>query len=369
MRRPPEIPLVRALLLAVVSAAVLAACTDNDTAIFYYVENEQPVVDYSLDNDSTILGMARENDHYFASLGGSLWERAVGDTTWYKVSRPSGTAFCGPLSPFSVDSKVYVSLLVGKTWGLYSIDPTVQPFVLQPVANQGGIGGKQLTGLFNVNGRLFAAAMETETAYSLYSTDAPGTNPFVTAGISSAKPVTQVTYDGTQYYYAAAATRLLRGTAADVTGGTVNADVTPGAAGGAIITGVYFSTGYNRLYAATDEGNLLQSPPDLSAWASTGEIDVSGTTVRFTRIGEVGATPGNIVFGSMEHGVYQLFATGDVSSNDRLVDTTDSELYNGEVIDFYVDPVDATLVFALTGGSGLWHSTYSAPNFAEWVRE
>ncbi len=97
MRRLFEIPLARVLLAAAVAAAALAACTNNDTAIFYFVENEQPVIDYSLDNNSTILGMGSAGGFYFVSLGGSMWQRPTTGTTWTKVRLPSGTDSCTAL--------------------------------------------------------------------------------------------------------------------------------------------------------------------------------------------------------------------------------------------------------------------------------
>jgi len=364
MRLLPEpLRFARGLALAALVAVSLGGCSDNDTAIFYYIENEEPVVDYSLSNEATILGFGSAGGLYFASLGGSIWQRDAAGTTWFRVSLPSGTAFCGPLVVFGPN--LYVSLLVGSTWALWSGTAAAQPVWTQ--VTDGDIDGKQITGLFVAgpggSERLFAAVQVAVNDHALFSSPDGSNNSIVATGISGkSKPVTQVAWDGTEYY-AAVGAELLRGAF-----GAITTTVTPVAAGGAIITGVYYSPGYAKYFAATDSGLILASA-DGSDWSeSSGEIDVSGTTVRFTRIAEAGAPSGNVLVGTMEHGLYQL-TSGDVTANARLADTTDTELYNGWVRDVYIDPVDPTLTFALTSGSGLWHTTYTAPEFADWVRE
>jgi hypothetical protein len=345
---------------ALLAAALLsAACSDNDTAIFYYLENEEPVLDYSLDNQSTIKGMAHAGGYYFASLGGSIWQRPDTGTDWVKVAKPAGADYVGPLVLFGAN--LYVSVSDGSTLGLYSAPAAASP-AWSAVSNQGPLQSRQVTGLWSVNGRLFACVKEG-SSYVLYSSDNPGTNPFVAAAVSDDTPVGQVTFGGTlNNYYVAVGTRLLQGAAAT----TITTDVTPPAAGGGRFEGVYAATD-NNIYAATDAdfvdgpddgGRLFESDDDGTSWTVTGEVSDSGD-VRFLRIGEVGGT---ILIGSMEHGLFRLPA-GAVASYDRLPDTTDTELYAGTVLDFYVN---GTITFALTAGSGLWRSD---GDFSVWVRE
>ncbi len=185
----------------------------------------------------------------------------------------------------------------------------------QPVWTQvtdSDVDGKQVTGLFVAGPRLFAATMESETSYSLYSSASGASGSFDPTGISGkGKPVNQVTFDGAEYY-AAVSTQLIRG---DAAAGTMTTDATPGAVGGAIIGGVYYSPGCgagttSRLRTAT-----CCRPPtgnNPASWTGVTGIEVSGTTVRFNRIGEVGASPEWRKHRHREHGAraYQLVTTG-----------------------------------------------------------
>ncbi len=345
----------RLLALAAVLSAV--ACSNNDTAIFYYLENEERVVDYSLDNESTILGMADAGLLYFVSLGGSIWQRpdsAPGD--WTKVALPADARYCGPLVAFL--GNLYTGVDDGPTVGLFSAAPGPAPsWALVTDADLSG--GKQVTGLFVAGAELFVSTLEAGGTFSLYHS-ADGT-AFAATGISGRnKPITQVAWDGANYY-AAVGTQLLRGLA-----GSITTDVTPPTATDGIFMGVYFSPTYSKVYAATDAdyvggpsdgGRIFETADSGTTWGATGEVTDSGD-VRFTRIGEAG---GNILIGTMEHGLYQLQG-GSVASRNRLPDTTDTDLLSGTVRDFFVN---GTSVFALTAGSGLWRAD-TAPAFQDW---
>lgn len=356
--RPEPSRLLRCLALAALVAA--AGCSDNDTAIFYYIENEKKVDDSTLENESTILGMCTDGARYFVSLGGSLWQRATGgaDVDWYAVAPPAGASWCNSLVAFG--GSLYASVLVGSTWGLWEGTAAAAP-VWTPVTDA-DFAGQQITALFVAGGRLFAAVMVSDTSYTLLSSADGSDGSFDATGISGkTKPITQVTHDGT-LYYAAVGGQLLRGAF-----GAMTTDVTPAAAAGDTVTGVYYSPLRAKVYAATDDGAIVAG--DGSTWTEsvTDVDDSAGITVRFTRIGEAGG--GNIVFGSMEHGVHYA-PTGVISDSPdptyyRLDDTTDSELYSGTVRDFFVD---GATTFALTSGSGLWRATYTT-EFSEWVRE
>ncbi len=356
--RPQPFRLLRWIALAAIVAAF--GCSDNDTAIFYYIENEQPVVDYSLENQSTILGMCTDGTRYFVSLGGSVWQRATAETTWYEVSPPAGGDWCNSLVSFG--GSLYASMLVGSKWGLWRGTAAAQP--TWTLVSDADIAERQITALYVAGGRLFASVTDSATSYTLLSSADGSDDSFDATGISGrTKPVTQVTHDGT-LYYAAVGGQLLRGAAAAMT-----TDVTPAAAAGDAVTGVYYSAVHGKVYVATDNGTLIAG--DGSTWteAVTDVDDSSGVTVRFTRIGEAAGGGGNIVFGSMEHGVHYA-PTGVISdapspTYTRLDDSTDSELYSGTVRDFFVD---GTVTFALTAGSGLWRAVYTTA-FSEWVRE
>jgi hypothetical protein len=341
-------------LLAVVAFLFIAGCTDNDIAIFYFIENEVKQVDYSLPNESTILGMGKvtagTTDYYFASAGPSVWRKNAGvsDADWNDVSVPNG--FATALVDFGGD------LYAGSTNGLYTASAARSPSWTK--VNDSLLNGKQLMALFQfAEPRIFAATFDG-SSYSLYSSPSGVGGTFAAEITGASKPIAQVAYDGTTNYYVVTGTSLYEGTS-----GALATQPSPSLGSGEELTGVVFAN--SKLYVATDEGSVFATTPPAFTWPESTEESVSGELVWFERMASVDTGPSNVMVGTHLDGFFDT-KTGNVSDLARIPDFTADELYNGWVRDFYVD---GSTVFALTAGSGLWRATYAGTEFSDWIHE
>ena len=333
--------------VALLALLMLAGCSDNEQAIFFFIENEEKQVDYSLPNETTILGMARVtialDDHYFASSGGALWRRKITENDWTQLPRPAGAGWCTALVAFPFDGKLYAGGLAG----LYTAAPAVSPVWTSVAA----AGSDQIVALFAPGGGSMFAVTFDGSAYGLLSS-ADGST-WGTAGLAGlSRPITQVTWDGAVTYYAVVGQAIYSGPAGAVT----NAQTPPSLASGDWFEGIHWANA--RLYLATNQGMAFSGSP--VSWTDT--KDLGGSGVGLHRIRSVGS---NVLFGTYEDGFYFTGASLDVTALTRIPDFTATELYNGQVIDFYDD---GSTVFALTAGSGLWRADWTT-EWSSWIHE
>ena len=109
MRRNSNGRLFAALTL-VTLIAILISCSNQEFAIFYYVENEREQKDESLENELSILSMVKEDvsDIYYIAAGGKIFRRHESDDNWDSVKFPSQAEYCTALTLFK-----------GKLYGLF----------------------------------------------------------------------------------------------------------------------------------------------------------------------------------------------------------------------------------------------------------
>jgi hypothetical protein len=347
--------------LGALAAALLAACSQNDVAIYYFVENEKPIIDHSLPNESTVLGIAKSAaDDWFVTLGGSIWRRFSGATNWKTVETPSGQDWTGPLVYFGT------ALFAGTQNGLFRADPGALDW--QKVTDSGdpAVGNDQTVGLFVAGGTLFVCTWnEGSDTYRLFSSS-DGANDNFDPAITGSTPgaaVADVAWDGAAFY-AVAGSSGYSGALPMTQNAAISALADSNEDFGGIffdsVTGWYFVSKYERSPAGAGRVYVTQDP----AFATVSARDPSDDAVRLTRFAKV---DDQVLVGSFEHGFYQAtVGAGSVSSLNRIADTTDSDLYAGEVASFYVDGSE---VYALTYGSGLWRSTWSGTEWSDWTHE
>jgi hypothetical protein len=333
----------RIALAALAVAVTLGACSDNDSAIFYSLENEVKEVDYSLPNESHVLGMGKMNGSYYVSLGGSIWTRAVDANDWDRMSLPPGHEACTALADFA--DLIYA----GTPEGLATWDGAQWASLPDPL-----LDGAQIVSFFVVGQALFACAFEAGEYLLAWTVDGVS---FAAAlsGLSAA--VAQVAWDGA-VYYAVAGSTAYRGTSGP---GSLAVYDAISSLTAATFAGITWHASSQR-YLATTAGQRVYSsdPGNDGAWDSATADESSDVT--FTRLAAFG---GYALVGSTEHGFFML-ANGDVTSLERWDHSTSSDLYGAFVRDWYIDPDDTSRIFALTAGSGLWRT--SDPG-SSWIRE
>ena len=108
MRRNSDRKLLATLTL-VTLAAVLISCSNQEFAIFYYIENEREQKDESLENELSILSMVKAGTFYYIAAGGEIFRRDETDDEWDSVKFPSQADYCTALTLFN--GKLYAGVI------------------------------------------------------------------------------------------------------------------------------------------------------------------------------------------------------------------------------------------------------------------
>lgn len=355
------------LLTAAFLGLLLFGCSENEFAIFFFVENETAQLDYSLENRISVNGMAKWQNYYYISAGGSMWTRNENEIEWEIVLFPDNAVACTALTLFG--SELFAGFLMADdSFTLFKAAPNKKPSWTRITDET--IDNRQILLLKVVNTRLFVST-EMDGDYDLIYKDKVGEDYFLenTGVPTQTKPISDVTWDLSDY---------LAVTGTDIYYGSVPGSMSESHPDVPTVTGqlkgIYYTVSYGgKHYLATDDGKVYSSEDGLATWVSTSSYTQLSNDVRFTTFGEI---DGNILLGSIGYGLYETpdGEIKDADGNDnlsRLTEFTASELYNGSVVGFYVEEeTDPPTLFALTAGSGLWHSSYTqSEKWTEWIHE
>jgi hypothetical protein len=341
--------------LSLILLLLFLSCSDSEFAIFYFIENETPQQDLSLENNLSISSMARQGTAYYIAAGGAIWTRNVAEDIWKRVSLPSSAQVCTALAVYA--SKLYAGfMLTNGSFAFYQAPAGLNPSWTEEL--DAAVAGKQIIRLKYLNppDRL-AVFTEDAGSFELLIYNAGYTDsgiPVQTTAISD------VTYDGANYW-ATLAEKVYTGTPPL---GEKPAGELPASLSGTY-TGVHYSSALTRYYLATSEGVIHQSD-DGTNWSASDVAEVGGENVPFSFFNEIG---NNILAGTLGYGFYET-PGGDITDPDyparsEIISAVD--LYAGWVTGFFID---AQKVFVLTAGSGLWQNSYSAGAWqGDWVHE
>ena len=357
------------LLTTVFLAFLFFGCSENEFGIFYFIENETAQLDYSLENRISVTSMSRADDDYYISAGGSIWTRNVKEVEWETVQFPDNAVGCTALTLFG--SELFAGFVMNDdSFTLFRAAPERKPSWDR--ISDAAIENRQVLMLKVVNSCLFVST-EKNGEYDLFYTLTGEENSLENSGIpTQTMSISDVTWDGS-VYLAAAVTDIFYGPL-----GAMEVPEEPDPPGPTVsgrLRGIYYTDSYGgdggKYYLATDGGKVYSSDDNLESWSSTDSFSHLGNPVRFTTFSEI---DGNILLGSIGFGFYEM-RDGEIKDTDdslsRLTEFTASELYNGSVVGFYVDEeTDPSTLFALTIGSGLWHSTFNqSDEWNEWIHE
>lgn len=360
--------IISALTAVIITITVfILSCTESSNAIFYTLENETKVVDNSLNNTLTVVSLVRDGTNYYAAAGSIFYRAASGaaDTTW-KPANLSGVTdtsgakmLCNKLVVFN--SRYFASFVSrdGSEYGLYSTGSLGSTITWDAVASP-NIAGKQIDNLMVVNSTLLAATRESSSpnTYNLYySTD--GTT-FSAADALTGQPlaVIDAAYNSSaSMYWVITGSKIFKGSSLSALSEiTYTSPLSVPVQG---FGGIFYSGGFSRLFVSTKNGIIYSSGDDGTTWDTVygNSVKVSGKEVPFGGFVQV---TGSLLFTATNgYGFYRI--TGDITKDGnvtRFPGSTISELYNGIIINFYVDSTTIPpTVFIGTYGSGLWSNT------------
>ena len=346
---------------------LLFGCSENEFGIFYFIENETAQLDYSLENRISVTSMCKADDDYYISAGGSMWTRNVKEVEWDSVRFPDDAVGCTAMTLFG--SELFAGfVMIDDSFAMFRAAPKLNPS-WDRISNA-VVENRQILWLKVVNSRLFLST-EKSGDYDLFYTLTGDEDSLENTGIpTQTVSINDVTWDGSEYL-AVVGADIYHGLP-----GTMEEPHPDGPTINGLLRGIYYTDRYGddppgKYYLATDGGKVYSSDNNFESWISTDSFSHLGTPVRFTTFSEI---DGNILLGSIGFGFYEMH-DGEIKDTDdslsRLTEFTASELYNGSVVGFYVDEeTDPSTLFALTIGSGLWHSTFNqSDEWNEWIHE
>ncbi len=348
---------------------LLVSCSNQEFAIFYYIENEEEQKDDSLENELSIISMVKDGSFYYIAAGGDIFRRMDTSDNWDALNFPSGADYCTALTLFN--GKLYAGFLEGaSTFRFYegtpAIDPNWQRLTDPKIDGKQVIRAEVITGSGPTE-QLFVITFDNEK-YSLYWKTA--VSAFEDGILDASSMIRNITYNpaGPQFYWVISDDSIYTKSADPLIPGVFDSKPEielPLENGG--YRGIYYSTIHNKYYVSTLEGVVLSSS-DGNTWESSDNQSVAGQDVQFWFFGEVDNRPAlsesNVIVGTVGYGIFEM-PDGEVSNLDRMSEFIATELYYGWVTGFFTDYDGATpLVFVCTAGSGLWRNEYAFPG--EW---
>ena len=367
------------VLATVILGILLLSCSNQEFAIFYYIENEEEQKDESLENELSIISMVKDGSFYYIAAGGDIFRRMDTSDNWDSLKFPSGADYCTALTLFDPvgpePNMLYAGFLEGSsTFRFYKGTPSTNPNWQRVTDSK--IDGKQVIRAEVITGsgpteQLFVITFDDEY-YSLFWSD-DGTN-YYDGILDEGKMIRNVTYNpaGPQFYWVVTDDGIY--TKGDDPLNNLDPEFDPKPDielppenGG--YRGIYYSTIHNKYYVSTLEG-VISSSSDGDSWESSGTKSVAGQDVQFWFFGEVDNRPAlsesNVLVGSVGYGFFEM-PDGEVASLDRMSEFIATELYYGWVTGFFTDYGATPLVFVYTAGSGLWRNEYTFPG--EWGQD
>ena len=373
------VPVLLGLLLA------LTGCSNTDTMILYLLKDVTEIVDNSLDNKATVLGMAHSGGKYYAATGGSLWTRddAAGTEEWTPVGMPAGAVSCTAFALFDpgTGDQLYAAFVIMEdddsySYALYKAAPGPSPTWSQ-VTDAATIGGKQIVELAVVDppgaDSVFVFTFDGTDTYNAYHYDGDAT--FGATGIGDkewneekkkSNPVVAAVYDGTNYFIATEDAIYWDDTVAGL--GNIKDELDNPNADAVLTDMLYYNDGaddhyYLSAHVSTDtlKGGIVYHTDDLTSpitWTASAEqiITSSGAVVPLSSLELIDtATPEKVLAGSVGYGFYET-DYDDLATLARA-ELTATELAGSWILDYLFHN---DTVFILTAGTGLWSREFSS---------
>jgi hypothetical protein len=351
------------LLLAAGIAVLPVAC--NNGNIYWTLENEETVADFSLPN-VTVFDVAKIGTTYYAAAG-ALWHAAETATEWdveAKIAPPHTGDLCTALAAFGGELNGGFIDSSGNL-GLYR-SSTLSFSGQAPVGTALDVLGAQIPLLKVENGSLVAVTARLsgeDFEYKLFRSG-DGTT-FLPLSITRAageelKPINDVIWSTSvvpDAWFATEGTKLYT----DGGTGTLALATMTGITAGEVLTGL-FDDGTN-VYVASKSGAVYYSP-DGSSWTRIAAPTVSGDHPPLTHFAGPVGTDNILLVGSEGYGYYRLPTSPAIGALTRFPTTT-SPLYTSSVSKFFLDgPLDR--IFACTLMGGLWRGVVDVDGTIAW---
>jgi len=401
-------------LAIVVLVGAIGGCAQSPIGVFESIELEREIIDdRALDNDLVVGAIAKSGGNYFIAAA-TLWHRAVVDVDyptdvaqWGTTASPGSSNFTtSSLTVFagSGTELIYAtySSQNGTEGGIYTVDPAgdlgsvaavpVFGTDLTDVAGVGevfvaddGIASYLLVGVRGVDLAAFP--------YALYASPTGLADSFdEVVGTAGNLPVIDVAES------ASGAVAFLTEKAVLVDSDGLNAGLGPTDVTGnmAIVAsqpefgGIYFHPASDTLWVTDNEGYLYHSPDFGATWSANAAPHPVSTSdedpLQFTDMTAVDNRGTELlIVGTEGHGYRELDVNFVPTTPAAEVSNYQaSELTQGSILTFYVDPASTVsvpaqsgedyelstgdLLFAGTSNLGLWKVLFDG-NPPQWVRE
>ena len=351
--------------LSLVLLFLVSGCYESGLGIFYSLEIERKLEDYSLENNLTIGAMAKAGSNYYVAAS-TVYRRGDTETNWEAISPPDGFNLSTSLA--ELDGSIYACYYntAGTEYALFKLSGDTWTKVTDAdVANAAKVVAVDIDN-DGTNDYLIVSNRVSSTEYSYwYSAFADPTN-FATTNLPPySSPITDVASDGNivvalqdvVYRDNGGIPTSFTATTAAITTTGVGGLFVPAASGILAATTLFASTKEGKVFYTTDSGVTWTEMDGTSSYDLTDMV--LATTSGTEEVLLVG-TQGN---GYMEAVVESGDGAGDLEWKiiDRNSLSTDQNYLNTElskapVLGFYYDS-GKDFVFALTAGNGLWRNS------------
>ena len=353
--------------LTLILLFLVSGCYESGLGIFYSLEIERKLEDYSLENNLTIGAMAKAGSNYYVAAS-TVYRRGDTETNWEAISPPDGFNLSTSLA--ELNGSIYACYynaagtefalfkLSGDTWTEVTDTDVANAAKVQKIDDGSG------------NEYLIVSNRVSSTEYSYwYSSD--GSN-FLTTGLTNqSSPVVDVSYDtANNIHYIAIEDDVYfdnDGPADPPQSFTATTAIdTTGVGGLYFVPAASINLAAATLFASTKEGKVFYTTDNGVTWTEmdgTSSYDLTDMVLATTSGTEEVLLVGTQGNGYMEAVVESGDGAGDLEWKiiDRNSLSTDQNYLNTElskapVLGFYYDS-GKDFVFALTAGNGLWRNS------------
>jgi hypothetical protein len=362
------LPILLLLILTIgiiVTTGTIVSC-EYTAGIFYTIENSRKIEDLGLPNEVTVGGLKEDSGGIVYAAIGTLYKKTTVTDDWVAVSLPAG--FTNTTSIANLGGTLYCVLFNAVTdSALYSYNGTAWNAVSDVQWT-----GKDIAAVFDTNGNidLYVLVHNGDATYAIYHS-IDGSNFNAVAGLDGiASPVTDVDYNGIDYYAIFGNTLAYsNGNGAEQIDTTI--DLTAFEHSGKDFGGIFCDGA--ETYISTDDGFVFL---DSGGWvkSSTTLLNLAEDPARLMDFGKVqiDGTTSLIILGS-EDGYFEQ-TTGAAFTEPTVVTKSENyinlELRSATSLIISQPPsLAASFDFFIgTVGYGLWKNSDS-DGIRRWDRE
>ncbi len=189
------LPILLLLILTIGVIVTIVSC-DYTAGIFYTIENSREIEDLGLPNEVTVGGVKEDSGGVVYAAIGTIWKKTPAAEDWVEVTLTDG--FTNTTSIANLLGTLYCVLFnASADSALYSYNGTAWGAVSDVQWT-----GKDIAAVFDANGNidLYVLVRNGDATYTIYHS-IDGSNFNAVTGLDGiASPVTDVDYNGTDYY-------------------------------------------------------------------------------------------------------------------------------------------------------------------------